>query len=171
MLRGEVKTPNSNFQGIPYLQKKRGPIIKESQNHQGLYKSFNQGSLNCATVHVWAAGVQMCRVWSSVSGPPATGCQEHPLTVTTKNISRHSHTFPMDLMQSPSGLVIIHFIFGTSLVAQMVKASAYNAGDLGLIPGLGRSPGEGNSSPLQYCCLENPMGRLQSMGSQRVGHD
>ena len=65
----------------------------------------------------------------------------------------------MDLMQSPSGLVIIHFIFGTSLVAQMVKASAYNAGDLGLIPGLGRSPGEGNSSPLQYCCLENPMDR------------
>ena len=41
----------------------------------------------------------------------------------------------------------------------MVKASAYNAGDLGLIPGLGRSPGEGNSSPLQYCCLENPMDR------------
>ena len=36
----------------------------------------------------------------------------------------------------------------TSLVAQMVKASAYNAGDLGLIPVLGRSPGEGNGSPL-----------------------
>jgi len=57
----------------------------------------------------------------------------------------------------------------------MVKASAYNAGDLGLIPGLRRSPGEGNGSPLQYCCLENPWteepGRLQSMGSQRVGHD
>ena len=47
----------------------------------------------------------------------------------------------------------------TSLVAQMVKASAYNAGDLGLVPGLGRSPGEGNGSPLQYCCLENPMDR------------
>jgi len=41
----------------------------------------------------------------------------------------------------------------------MVKVSAYNAGDLGLIPGLGRSPGEGNGSPLQYCCLENPMDR------------
>ena len=50
-------------------------------------------------------------------------------------------------------------IDGTSLVAQMVKASAYNAGDLGLIPGLGRSPEEGNSSPLKYCCLENPMDR------------
>ena len=37
------------------------------------------------------------------------------------------------------------------------KASAYNAGDLGSIPGLGRFPGEGNGDPLQYSCLENPM--------------
>ena len=37
------------------------------------------------------------------------------------------------------------------------KASAYNAGDPGSIPGLGRSPGEGNGTPLQYSCLENPM--------------
>ena len=38
-----------------------------------------------------------------------------------------------------------------------VKASVCNAGDLGLIPGSGRSPGEGNGNPLQYSCLENPM--------------
>ena len=44
-----------------------------------------------------------------------------------------------------------------SLVAQMVKASACNAGDPGLIPGSGRSPGEGNGNPLQYSCLENSM--------------
>jgi len=37
-----------------------------------------------------------------------------------------------------------------------VKASACNAGDLGSISGLGRSPGEGNGTPLQYSCLENP---------------
>ena len=37
------------------------------------------------------------------------------------------------------------------------KASAYNGGDLGLIPGSGTSPGEGNGNPLQYSCLENPM--------------
>ena len=51
-----------------------------------------------------------------------------------------------------------------------VKASACNEGDLGSIPGSGRSPGEGNGNPLQYSCLENPMepGRLQSTGSQRV---
>ena len=40
-----------------------------------------------------------------------------------------------------------------------VKASACNVGDLGSIPGLGRSPGEGNCNPLQYSCLENPMDR------------
>ena len=37
------------------------------------------------------------------------------------------------------------------------KESACNAGDMGLIPGSGRSPGEGNGYPLQYSCLENPM--------------
>ena len=55
------------------------------------------------------------------------------------------------------------------------KGSAHNAGDQGSIPGLGRSPGEGNGNPLQCSCLENSMdggaGGLQSMGSQRVGHD
>ena len=39
------------------------------------------------------------------------------------------------------------------------KESACNAGDLGLIPGLGRYPGEGNANPLQYSCLENPTDR------------
>ena len=39
------------------------------------------------------------------------------------------------------------------------KASAYNVGDLGSIPWLGRSSGEGNGNPLQYFCLENPMDR------------
>ena len=38
-----------------------------------------------------------------------------------------------------------------------VRASACNVGDLESIPGLGRSPGEGNGNPLQYSCLENPM--------------
>ena len=41
----------------------------------------------------------------------------------------------------------------------MLKASAYNEGDLGSIPGLGRSTGEGNGNPLQYSCLENLMDR------------
>ena len=53
------------------------------------------------------------------------------------------------------------------------KESACSVGDLGLIPGLGRSPGGGHGSTLQYSCLENPHGwrslvGLQSMGLQRV---
>ena len=55
------------------------------------------------------------------------------------------------------------------------KESACNVGDLGLIPGLGRSPGEGNGNPLQYFCLENPMDRgawkATTMGVTRVRHD
>ena len=65
-----------------------------------------------------------------------------------------------------------------SQVALVVKNLPANAGDVRdacLIPGLGRSPGGGNSIPLQYSCLENPMdkepGGLQSVGLQRFGHD
>ena len=46
-----------------------------------------------------------------------------------------------------------------SPMAQKVNASACNAGDPGSIPGSGRSPGEGNGTPLQYPYLENPMDR------------
>ena len=55
------------------------------------------------------------------------------------------------------------------------KKSTCNAGDLGSIPGLGRSPGGGHGNPLQYSCLENPSpwaeepGGLQSMGSHDWG--
>ena len=49
------------------------------------------------------------------------------------------------------------------------KESACNAGDLGLILELGRSPGEGNSYPLQYSGLKNSID--YSRGSKRVGHD
>ena len=56
------------------------------------------------------------------------------------------------------------------------KVSAYNAGDLGSIPGSGRSPGEGNGNPLQYSCLENPMDGGTWLGyspwyCRRVGRD
>ena len=56
-----------------------------------------------------------------------------------------------------------------------VKASAYNVGDLGSIPGLGRSPVKGSGNPLQYSCLENPMDGGASWaavhGLERVGQD
>ena len=65
-----------------------------------------------------------------------------------------------------------------SQVVLVVKNLPANAGDTGdriSIPGWERSPGEGNSNPLWYSCLENPRteepGRLWSIGSQRVRHD
>ena len=62
------------------------------------------------------------------------------------------------------------------LGGSVIKNPPANAGDAGSTPGSGRSPGEGNGNPLQYCCLGNPMDReetsgLQSMQSQRVGRD
>ena len=51
------------------------------------------------------------------------------------------------------------FTLTTPSLGSEVKASARNAGDLGSIPGWGRSPGEGNDNPLQYSCLENPIDR------------
>ena len=55
------------------------------------------------------------------------------------------------------------------------KSSAYNAGNLCLISGSGRYPGEGNGNPLQYSCLENPMDRgawqATVHGMTRVRHD
>ena len=71
-----------------------------------------------------------------------------------------------------TSLYIIFMGFPRSSVG---KESACNAGDLGLIPGVGRSPGEGNSNPLQYYCLENPMDRGAWQGTAhgvaRVRHD
>ena len=55
----------------------------------------------------------------------------------------------------------------------MIKNSPANAGDardVGSIPGLGRSPGEGNGNPLQYYCLENPQGQRSLAGCIPWGH-
>ena len=72
-------------------------------------------------------------------------------------------------------LIGLYSLAQASLVAQMVKASVCNVGDLGSIPGSGRTPGEGNGNPLQYSCLENFMagGTWWAIvhGLQRVGHD
>ena len=78
--------------------------------------------------------------------------------------------------------VFEHYYFGLPLVAQLVKnlpameEIARNAGDSSLIPGSGRSPGEGNGNPLQYAsCLENSMDReawwARVHRVTRVGHD
>ena len=69
--------------------------------------------------------------------------------------------------------------FGASLYHTWLsgRESTCNAGDVGSIPGLGRSPGEGNGNPLQYSCRENLMGRgtwwatYSPGGHKRVRHD
>ena len=64
--------------------------------------------------------------------------------------------------------MFVYFVYSLKVFKDSLKdfpggsdgnASACNAGDLGLVPGLGRSPGEGNGNPLQYYGLENPMNR------------
>ena len=83
------------------------------------------------------------------------------------------HTFPLGHPSAPAPSILYHasnldwqsvnnfykLIMDTHSFpgGSEVKKSACNAGDLGLIPGLGRSPAEGNGNPLQYSCLENPM--------------
>ena len=62
----------------------------------------------------------------------------------------------LELISSISNLNITNMIYSFP-DGSNGKASAYNAGDVGSIPGSGRSPGEGNGNPLQYSCLENPM--------------
>ena len=68
------------------------------------------------------------------------------------------------------------FTFQVALVVKNPHANAGDARDMGLIPGLGRSPGGGNGTPLQYILAwkiqwAEESGRLQSMGPQRVRHD
>ena len=66
--------------------------------------------------------------------------------LATSNYSLRSNSYIlMYMMGFPGGSV--------------VKEYVYNAGDMGLIPGSGRSPGEGNGNPLQYSFLEKPMDR------------
>ena len=82
------------------------------------------------------------------------------------------------LQRDRNNRMYISLSLGASQAAQWVEnlpANAGDTGDLGLIPGSGRSPGGGHGHPLQYSCLENPMDRgawsLQSIGSQRVRHN
>ena len=79
----------------------------------------------------------------------------------------------------PSCVFTCSYNHVTSQVVLEVKNPPADAGDtedVGLLPGLGRSPGEGHGNPLQYSCPENPpwgeeAGGLQSTGSQRVRCD
>ena len=69
-------------------------------------------------------------------------------------LSGYLYSLKVVVVQSPSCPTVfnhINFLGGSD-----GKASAYNVGDPGSVPGLGKSSGEGNGNPLQYSCLENP---------------
>ena len=130
------------------------------------FESLMSGTVTLLTAKEWPRALQSFKPWYSWSG-------EWTLAVAYTQISRSagkknqiflSHcwsTFLLFAAESISNLSINKYIHQypslTSLVDQMVKASAYNVGDLGSIPELGRSSGEGNGNPLQYSGLENPM--------------
>ena len=98
------------------------------------------------------------------------GIPDH-LTCLLRNLVKKQHLEPCTEQLIGSGLgkdydraVCCHPVYLTYTLSTLgfpggseVKASASNAGDLGSIPGLGRSPGEGNGNPLQYSYLANPM--------------
>ena len=102
----------------------------------------------------------------------------HPSSIPLLQvITEHQTEFPVLYRYFP---LVIYFTHGSVNIdfpdGSDGKASVYNVGDLGSIPGSGSFPGEGNGDPFQYSCLENPMDggawcRLLSMGSQRVGHN
>ena len=93
----------------------------------------------------------------------------HPYMITGKTIALIIHTFVskvMSLLFNMLSRFVIGFLPRSKhlliswlqfLGGSDSKASACNSRDLGLIPGSGRSPAEGNGNPLQYSCLENPM--------------
>ena len=84
---------------------------------------------------------------------------------------------PIERLHTIKSFFFFNFIWVPPIAVRSSdgKQSAYNAGDLGLIPGSGRSPGEGNGNPVQYSCLKNPMDRgawqATFHGVTRVGHD
>ena len=74
---------------------------------------------------------------------------------TTKRVETTAATTTLEDFFTCHPIAIVR----TSRTAQLVKNLPANAGNVGLSPTLGRSPGEGNSNPFQYSCLGNPMDR------------
>ena len=83
------------------------------------------------------------------------------LGLTHRKSQKHKLQIKFSYLLRPQGQPFIPYqaVIGGFPGGSESKESACNAGDLGSIPWLGRSPGERNGNPLQYCCLENPMDR------------
>ena len=89
-------------------------------------------------------------------GHAAQLCWDHPSREALGHLPEKLHgSCPQDIpVPSQVSVTAFHYPGGS-----MSKEPACNAGDVGLVPGLGSSPGGGNDNPLQYSHLENPMDR------------
>ena len=99
--------------------------------------------------------------------------QSKAVTTNSNFLSQIFSLFLMILYSSSQQIFIEHILCVPC--SSVGKEPAYNAGDLGSIPEVGRSPGEGNGNPLKYSCLESAMDcslpGSSIHGTTRVGHD
>ena len=147
-----ILTPVCALFSLPFrMMNSAYKLNKHGDNIQPWYTSFP----------IWNQSLVPCLVLTVASWPTYSFLRSQ---VRWSDVLISLNNFPQ--------FVVVHTVFPGGSDG---KESTCSAGDPGSIPGLGKSPGEGNGTPLQYSCLENPgteePGRLQSMGSLRVGHD
>ena len=114
-------------------------------------------------------------VFGLFSPPPIFGMYCHECFYTLLGSCVQMFTQSIQVGIELLGHKVWDWGFPSGSAVKNLPANIRDAGDMGLIPGWGRSPGGGNSNPFQYSCWEIPWteepGGLQSMGSQRVGHN
>ena len=118
----------------------------------GPYTSIFKTALSCS-YGIWGPGTILAEA-SKYGIPCCQGPIKHGPGTSSLLSSFQSLTEDTSLGKLKGNLLCFELDFPGGSDG---KASAYNVGDLGSIPGSGRSPGEGNGNPLQYSCLENPM--------------
>ena len=149
--------PSPSERRRPYPSPSEG---RQTENHHhrkltnlitwttALSNSVKLRAMPCrATRDGWVTVESSGKMWSTGEGngkPLQYSCLEKPMN--SMNMQKH-RTLKGELPRS-----VLHFPGGS-----YGETSAYNAGGPGPIPGLGKSPGEGNGNPLQNSCLENPM--------------
>ena len=95
--------------------------------------------------------------WMLVTASPTPSCANQKMSPDIARCPRRIESPKAQNHLSRARYRNLHFFTSPFPGGSEGKASAYSVGDPGSIPGLGRSPGEGNGNPLQYSCLENPM--------------
>ena len=109
-------------------------------------------------IYIYISNIYISNIYmvaQLVKNPPAM--QETPVWFLGQEVPWRRNSYPLQYSWA-------------SLVVQTVKESACNVGDLGSIPGLGRSPRGEHGNPLQYSCLENPQGQNSLVGYSPWGH-